>query len=402
MREEGLRRFDLIAIVALLVLAHGLVISQLLDRYMTAVLLVTNLYALYHLRLAWRRSMRAAAGFVAGYAILVAVFLVYNPQWQPLFFIYAIVYASVFRLPLVLGLFWIFVAAHTLLQPFALEAFAAAGFAYAATYQVYRGGQGWFVVACLGVGLGALAALMFPLLAMALQDTPRTLIEAFHRPEVRTAIGYSVWSATLSTLVTAGFGVPLAYGLARSSFRGRHLVEGLIDLPILIPHSAVGLALLNVLGAGVIGTWSPSGKLLGVVIAQVFVSCPFLIKTAIASFEAVDPRLELVARTLGASPASAFVRVTLPLAARGLAIGAILCWSRAISEIGSLQIFSEYPKTAPILVYQDWASAGLEYSRPVAVLLVLTCLWMFVGFHLVRRLALGAARSGGQVTRGAS
>jgi molybdate/tungstate transport system permease protein len=134
----------------------------------------------------------------------------------------------------------------------------------------------------------------------------------------------------------------------------------------------------------------------------VFVSCPFLIKTAIASFEAVDPRLELVARTLGASPASAFVRVTLPLAARGLAIGAILCWSRAISEIGSLQIFSEYPKTAPILVYQDWASAGLEYSRPVAVLLVLTCLWMFVGFHLVRRLALGAARSGGQVTPGAS
>ncbi len=118
-----------------------------------------------------------------------------------------------------------------------------------------------------------------------------------------------------------------------------------------------------------------------------FVSAPFLIKTAITSFEAVDPRLESVARSLGASPAGAFWRVSLPLAARGIFVGCILTWSRAISEVGSVAILAYYPMTASVLVFSRSTQAGIEQARPIAIVLILTCLWVFVGLHFVRSVA---------------
>ncbi len=254
---------------------------------------------------------------------------------------------------------------------------------------VHRRAYGWFHVAAIAFGLAVFGLLMFPIVCFVLLDSPQTVLETFSQSEVVLALKTSLISATISTFVVLLFGVPLAYGIARTKFRGKAVLEAAVDLPILIPQSAVGVAFLWVAGSkGMLGgVVNVPGTLLGVVLAQIFVSAPFLIKTALTSFEAVAPQLESVARSLGASPAGAFWRVSLPLAGRGIFVGCILTWSRAISEVGSVAILAYYPMTAPVLVFSRSTQAGIEQARPVAIVLVLTCLWIFVGLHFVRSAA---------------
>ena len=112
-------------------------------------------------------------------------------------------------------------------------------------------------------------------------------------------------------------------------------------------------------------------------------SVPFLVDSAREGFEAVDPRIEKVARTLGASPWYVFWHVTLPLAWRAIMSGAIMMWARGISEFGAVVILVYHPMTAPVLVYERFLSFGLNYSRPVAVLLILICLGIFAALRMV-------------------
>jgi molybdate/tungstate transport system permease protein len=121
-----------------------------------------------------------------------------------------------------------------------------------------------------------------------------------------------------------------------------------------------------------------SGSLAGIVIAQVFVASPFLIKTTMTAFESVPLRLELASRSLGASPAATFWRISLPLASRGILVGATLAWARAISEFGCIVLFASSPVTAPVLVHTEFLRAGVSESRSIAVLLLVICLWVFV------------------------
>jgi len=392
-----LRRADFLAMAGLILLLHGLLLlGQLrslrfrVDHFTNLALLFTNFYFLYSGYLIRSLLGKLALLFYpVGYGALLYVFFVYNPDWRALFFPLAIIYCSIYRLPAAAGLFSIFVLAHIFAQPHPWAAFIVVGTVFATAYMVHRRAYGWFHVASLGFGLAAFGLLLFPIVCFVLLDSPQTVLETFAQSEVALALKTSLVSATICTAVVLLFGVPLAYAIARTSFRGKALVETAIDLPILIPQSAVGVAFLWVVGEkGILGgVLDIPGTLFGVVLAQMFVSAPFLIKTAIASFEAVDPRLESVARSLGASPAGAFLRVSVPLAARGIFVGCILTWSRAISEVGSVAILAYYPMTASVLVFSRSTQAGIEQARPVAIVLILTCLWVFVGLHFVRSAA---------------
>jgi molybdate transport system permease protein len=149
--------------------------------------------------------------------------------------------------------------------------------------------------------------------------------------------------AALSTLAILPFGVALAWLLARRDWPGKSLVETLVALPLVIPPVATGLLLLKLLGRrGPLGGWIE--RTLGweivftwraVVIATAVMSFPLLVRTARVAFEGVSPRLEQVARTLGAGPWRVFRTVTLPLAARGLVAGAVLAFARALGEFGA-------------------------------------------------------------------
>ncbi len=148
--------------------------------------------------------------------------------------------------------------------------------------------------------------------------------------------------AALSTLVVAPVGTAIAFSLSRWRGPGRGLIETVLALPLVLPPTAVGVALLHLLsrgtafggllerhGLGVVFTWR------AVAVAAIVMSLPLFVRSARTAFESVDPRLPALARTLGAGPAGAFVRVTLPLAWRGLLAGAVLAFARALGEFGA-------------------------------------------------------------------
>ncbi len=206
---------------------------------------------------------------------------------------------------------------------------------------------------------------------------------------LKTAMSRDVWSvivltyfaALTSTAIAVLFGTPLAYVLARYEFYGKRIIESLMDLPAVIPHTVAGIALLSVLGSsGIIGRFSPVqfvDAFPGVVAAMTFVSFPIFLNNAREGFAKVDRRLEAVARTLGASHSRAFFSVTLPLSARNIAAGAIVAWARAVSEFGAIVVIAYYPLVASTLIYDRYLSEGLKAAEPVAVLLILLTMLVF-------------------------
>jgi molybdate/tungstate transport system permease protein len=224
-----------------------------------------------------------------------------------------------------------------------------------------------------------------------------TLWKTILDPEVRGAIGLTLYTALIATLVGFFLGVPLAYFLARHDFPGKRLVEGLIDVPIVVPHTAAGIALLFVFGQRFfIGkAFQEIGiefidSAAGIIIAMLFVSIPFLIDSAKEGFKKVDVRLEKVARTLGASPWQAFFRISFPLAWRSILAGNIMMWARGISEFGAVIILAYHPMIAPVLVYERFETYGLNYARPIAVLLILVSILVFI---LLRTIAYRGDKS---------
>lgn len=237
-----------------------------------------------------------------------------------------------------------------------------------------------------GVALVLLVAL--PVLAIVLGTSPGSVGAALGEHDVRWSLWVTVVSALIATGVGLLLGVPLAYLLARRRFLGKGLVEGLIDLPIVLPHTAAGVALLVVYGHdGILGRLlAPLGisftdAMPGIVVAMMFVSVPFLVDTAKEAFVAVDRRYEQVARTLGVTQAMAFWRVALPLAWRGVLAGAVMMWARGISEFGAVVILAYNPKIIPTLVYERFEAFGLKAAEPVALIVIVVALVVFVALR---------------------
>ncbi len=223
-----------------------------------------------------------------------------------------------------------------------------------------------------------------PLLKLIATSDCHALVESFTDRAVLSAIGLSVLAATWATLAGLIAGVPLGFLLARYQFPGKAMVEGLIDLPVVIPHPIAGIALLFVFGRRFFIGHAFSlfgvrfaGAIPGIVIAMLFVSAPFLINAARDGFRAVDPRLESVARTLGRGPWAAFFGVTLPLARGSLVSGAVMMWARALSEFGAVVVLAYYPMTAPVLIYDRFEGFGLQAAQPIAAAVVIIALVLF-------------------------
>jgi molybdate/tungstate transport system permease protein len=239
------------------------------------------------------------------------------------------------------------------------------------------------VLAALGACL--VLFIVGPLLRLLFFASPESLSAALHDTELRDSILLTVVAASLATVIAAVFGVPLAYLLARRNFPGRRLVQGLIELPVVVPHPVAGIALLLFLGrrsevGGALGQLGLEfvSHVPGIVAAMLFVSAPILVSGAREAFRGVDPQLERVARTLGDTGWGAFRRVTLPLAGRGVLAGSILAWSRSVSEFGSIVILTYNPKVASIYIFDRFTAFGLEAAVPAAVILLLVALTVLV------------------------
>jgi len=227
---------------------------------------------------------------------------------------------------------------------------------------------------------------------MFVASSPDQLFETSKDPEVQRSIGLTLWVSMAATIIFALGGIPLAYLLARKDFTMKRVILGIIDLPIVIPHSAAGIAIL-----GFVSRDSYLGKLgsmiglnfvgapAGIAVAMAFVSIPFLINAARDGFLSVPLRLEQAALNLGASPSRVFFSISLPLAWRNVVSGLILMFARGMSEFGAVIIVAYHPMVTPVLIWERFSSFGLSHARPVAVIFIIVSLLFFIALRFLSR-----------------
>jgi molybdate/tungstate transport system permease protein len=219
---------------------------------------------------------------------------------------------------------------------------------------------------------------------------PETFVESITRPQIAEAFFLSLSTATISTLLLAAFGIPFAYCIARYNFPGKFLIRVIIIIPLVIPPLASGTLLLSVFGA-----YTPLGQSLpveftqspiGVIIAQTYVSSPFMILLALSAFESVDESYEKVARILGKGRFETFWRVSLPLAKTGIIAGSIMTWVRSVGELGATMMMAYNPHTVSIQIFEDNAVGGLQNTVPIILLvIVLTAAVLGVIISMVKK-----------------
>ena len=247
------------------------------------------------------------------------------------------------------------------------------------------------------VAAPALVLLLFILISLAalfLHTTPARLLANLQQPDTISALRLSLKTTLYALLLALALGTPAAYILARWQFPGKRLLDSLVDLPIVVPPAVAGVALLMAFGRE--GLFGPVLEALGlrlsfstaaVVMAQLFVACPFYVRSARAGFLAVDGVLEEASATLGYGGWGTFRRVTVPLALPALIGGAVLTWARALGEFGATIMFAgnlmNVSQTMPLLVYLRLESGDLDGAVDLSVLLVLVSLVVLLTVRLL-------------------
>ena len=245
-------------------------------------------------------------------------------------------------------------------------------------------------------GLAAVFALFLglpivTLVARAVLDG--SLAAALASPIVFDALSLSLVTTAISLVITVSLGLPLAVVLARRQFRGKGVLEAVVDLPIVLPPSVAGLALLLVFGRRgllaapfeVIGISIPFTTI-AVVLAQTFVSAPFFIRSARTGIAAVDRDLEDAARADGASERQLFRSVTVPMASAAIAAGLVMTWARSLGEFGATIMFAGNvegrTQTLPLVVYGEFQAGSLDASIAAAAILVLAAFGVLVAVRV--------------------
>ncbi|MBI9033536.1 MAG: ABC transporter permease [Bacteroidales bacterium] len=234
--------------------------------------------------------------------------------------------------------------------------------------------------------------ILAPLGGMFLATPLTDIFETTKDAEVTHSIWLTLATSFGGALFFSIFAIPLAYLLARKNFRGKNIVLGIIDLPIVIPHTAAGIAILGFISRdSMLGQFASQfginfvGHPIGISLAMAFVSIPFLINAARDGFAGVPVRLEQAAYNMGAGYFRVFRTISLPLAWRNILSGFILMFARGLSEFGAVVIVAYHPMTSPVMIYERFTAFGLKYARPVSVLFILVCLVFFILMRLLAR-----------------
>jgi molybdate/tungstate transport system permease protein len=256
--------------------------------------------------------------------------------------------------------------------------------------------------------LSALSGVLFfllvsPVLSLIFGSSVSGLLLALTNTEAVSAIGLTIYTSGLTAAVAVILGIPLGYLLGKYQFRGRSLVDSIIEIPLMIPHTVAGIALITIFGsAELVGALFNgygirlTNDIIGIVLTLVFVSATYTVKQVEEAIKSLDPKLELVSRSLGASSTFTFFNVTMPSIWRSVVTGAILTWARASSEVGALFIMAYYPSVASILIWNLYAGYGLHESISngqvlspgavnVAALMIFINLGIFILFKLVQK-----------------
>ncbi|HOK87114.1 MAG: ABC transporter permease [Tenuifilum sp.] len=242
------------------------------------------------------------------------------------------------------------------------------------------------------LGAFILLFIIAPLLGMIVNTPFKDVAATTADSQVLSSIWLSIWVAMLTSILFAFPAIPLAYILARYDFPFKSVINGIIDLPVVIPHSVVGIALLGLIaGDGLVGkSLDVFGvRLIGtpfaIALAMAFVSLPFLINSARDGFIQVPVRLEQAALSLGATPFQVFFTISLPLAWRNILSGLVMMFARGMSEFGAVVIVAYHPMVASVMIYDRFTAFGLKYSRPAAFIFLVVSLIVFILLRFISR-----------------
>lgn len=242
-----------------------------------------------------------------------------------------------------------------------------------------RGGVPSLVILPAAIGGGVL---LLPLLALLARIDWAAIPATLVAPDTASALGLSLATALSATAVCLLLGIPLAVVLSRASGATATILRALVTLPLVLPPLVGGLALLSLLGrGGLLGDALAEAGIripfttAAVIIAQVFVSLPFLVISVEGALRGIPAVYAEAASTLGANPNTALLRITLPLAAPGLLAGTILCFTRALGEFGATALFAGNAagttRTVPMAIYTAFNGAGVAQDTALALALIL-------------------------------
>ncbi len=242
-------------------------------------------------------------------------------------------------------------------------------------------GNRLFRAATLGCLIALVGFFLITILSLALYVDWEILLSTLVSREIFFAIRLSLFTATIAAGLAIVFAIPASYALSKTEFWGKNVVDTLLDIPIVVSPVAFGSALLIFFNTA-LGTFIETHFLRfvfevpGIILAQFGVATALAIRLMKSTFDSIDPRYEVVARTLGCGVWKAFFKVTLPVAKNGVVAAGILAWARAVGEYGAtvtlagaMQMKTE---TLPIAIYLNIASA--EVDRAVAVTFILISL----------------------------
>lgn len=238
-------------------------------------------------------------------------------------------------------------------------------------------------------GLGAAVACGVAILAVQItypsgDDSPFT---ALGEADIRSAVKLSLWTSTFSALCALMVAIPASYALARWRFRGRVILDALLDVPIVLSPIVIGIALILVFRSAP-GRWFEDHfvrvvfEVPGIIAAQFILALALQIRVLKAAFEDLDPRYEQVARFLGCTPWGAFWRVTLPMCRTSLLAAFVLGWSRALGDFGATVTVAgsvrNKTETIPVAIYNNLASVRIGKALGLSILLTVIALAVLV------------------------
>lgn len=244
-------------------------------------------------------------------------------------------------------------------------------------------------------GLGGAYVLFILLLiaAMVVSCEWESFLRILGEEEIRYATRLSLISCTVSALLSVWIAVPIGYLMSRFAFPGKTLIDGILDIPIVLPPLVVGIGLLILFNLWPFDTIADRVvfEIPAVILAQFSVACAFAVRTLRVAFDQIPQRFEKVALTLGASRAQAFTSVILPQAWRGIVAAFVLAWARSLGEFGPILVFAGSTRlrteVLPTSVYLEMQSGNLQGMLAVSLLMILCAL---VALLLARLLGLRA------------
>ncbi|AWB10592.1 tungstate/molybdate transport system permease protein [Thermodesulfobium acidiphilum] len=251
----------------------------------------------------------------------------------------------------------------------------------------------WLVLSFWLFSMVILGFIILPLIEMLFEQPLDMIVKAAQMPDVTNSILLSLEASFITAIIAVIFGTPLSYILARTQFPYKSIVEAIVNLPLAVPHTVAGIALLFVFGkTGPIGHITERfgisfwGTIFGIIVGMLFVSSPYMINSARLGFENIDIRIEKAARTLGATNSQVFFHISLPLAFRSILSGMVLTYARSIAEFGAVIILAYHPETAPVKIYELFLTGGLKQSSAAAVLLLIITISTFILFRYLTNL----------------